>query len=84
MNLLPLRLCVIVAHEVEVQNLADWPMRARHKRDIIRAFAMNTMGSGLEEPVPLPGVLDSGLVDPTLAPLDNLDPNPTPNPTHPQ
>ena len=84
MNLLPLRLCVIVAHEVEVQNLADWPMRARHKRDIIRAFAMNTMGSGLDEPVPLPGVLDSGLVDPTLAPLDNLDPNPPPDPTPPR
>ncbi len=44
---------------------------------------MNTMGSGLDEPVPLPSVLNSGLVDPMLAPLDNLDPNPTPDPTPP-
>ena len=44
---------------------------------------MNTMGSGLDEPVPLPGILDSGLVDPTLAPLENLDPNPPPDPTPP-
>jgi len=43
---------------------------------------MKTMGSGLEELVPLPGVFDSGLVDPSLAPLDNLDPIPTPDPTH--